>query len=219
MFNYGTEDIVTSAKIEIYKDGNLLQVLNSDKARVESLKQETIRSSAELPVGRYHAKAIVDYGKTIVLEEDFVVGKPKIEIIDVYADRFMPYEIAKIHIKLRTDWYEPIEDVRGEIMISKGNNIIDKIDTETFSLSKEREVLAFWENKGAGNYSARLNIIYGDSMVSKEFYLVTSKRSDPFIIIMLIVLLIILIAEVIREINHGGPIIRLYNKILPQAKK
>jgi len=215
VFNYGKEDIDASAKIEIYKKEKPLQELFTNNVTIASLKQDTLKTSARLDNGLYSARAVVDYGKTIELEENFIVGKPSIEIKSIAVDPFAPHEVAKINIKLMTDWEVPIENVKGEITIVKDNTYIETITTETFTIFKEHELTAFWENKGPGNFSAKLNILYNGEVVSKDFELVTSKKTKNsiFIILILIVLLLILIAEILREINHGGPIIRYYRII------
>jgi len=215
VFNYGQEDIDASVKIEVYKNEKLLQELFTDKVTIASLKQDTLRTSAILDKGLYFARAIVDYGKTIELEENFVVGKPGIEITSIVVDPFMPYEVAKININLMTDWEVPIENVKGEIIVVKDNTYIETIATETFTIFKEHELTAFWENQGPGNFSAKLNILYNGVVVSKDFELAASKKTKNsiFVILILIILLLILAAEILREINHGGPIIKYYRII------
>ena len=139
------------------------------------MKEGTLTTSSNLESGNYLAKTLVYYEReTIKLEENFFVGDRSIKILGMTVNNFQKDEIAKINLLLQNNWVDPIDNVKGEIVIYKDNKKIETIPTETFTIDKTKDLFTFWNTKGMakGKYNAKATFYYDSTSTSKDLEII-----------------------------------------------
>jgi hypothetical protein len=175
MYNFGVNDITADAIIDIYDDNHKVKSLRIDPKIIYSMKEDTLTGNSNLDAGNYIAKVLVYYEReTIKLEENFFVGDRSIKILGMTVNNFQKDEIAKINLLLQNNWVDPIDNVKGEIVIYKDNKKIETIPTETFTIDKTKDLFTFWNTKGMakGKYNAKATFYYDSTSTSKDLEII-----------------------------------------------
>ncbi|MEM3374708.1 MAG: hypothetical protein QXE31_05860 [Candidatus Woesearchaeota archaeon] len=133
--------------------------------------------------GKYHAEAIIEYdnGKILMLEKEFIVGEPLINIEDIKIGKFTLGSIAKFDITLKNNWNNKIEkiyttteirDVYGRLINTYN---APSIDIESYS---SKEVSSYWDTKGIneGDFSIGITTNYLDKKTEKVYELKLGKN-------------------------------------------
>jgi hypothetical protein len=182
--NFGTDPIGDAyAELRVGEEG-----VETDHARVRSMSEAKLTARMMLPPGRHEAKATVHYDdSTISMTKEIVSGEPSISIQSINVDPFKPGEIARIRIKVMSDWPEPVS-ARGEVVVKA--NATQVLSTESFEILGDKEVSAYWESVGIGlgTYNATASIYYGDKVTSRQFAIAVEEvRFDATPLFVLIV--------------------------------
>ena len=181
MYNFGVNDITADAIIDIYDGNHKVKSIKIDPKIIYSMKEGTLTTSSNLESGNYLAKTLVYYEReTIKLEENFFVGDRSIKFLGMTINNFQIDEIAKINILLQNNWVDPIDGVRGEIIIYKDNKKIETIPTETFTIDKTKDLFTFWNTKGMakGKYNAKATFYYDSTSTSKDLEIIIGSSDD-----------------------------------------
>ncbi len=213
VYDYGTSDITASAVIDIYTNSTLVRSVDAGSVSIGSMEQKSIIASTKLPPGDYRAVAHVIYeGGQIDLEQAFQAGKRYIEITGITVDSFRSGEVARIRFSLLNRWPEPIEGVVGDMLVMKNGKVIDTVTTDTFGIDRTAEVSAYWNTKGLepGTYDARMNLVYGKDITSRNFTLLISEAvpkprlSSGLIILALLILVTALAIIMLWQYQRRG---------------
>jgi hypothetical protein len=101
--------------------------------------------------GTYHAQAIIEYdNKILVLEKDFDVGEP---LLDIEALRVGPFKlgtIARFDITLKNMWNQEIKDVFGVTEITDKNGaLVNTYKTSSVDVPAEgkKDITSFWDTR------------------------------------------------------------------------
>ena len=186
--------------VQFYADVNIDDEfdLSSEKIVLDSMAEDTLRVEQPLAIGPHHAKATVHYDeKDIVLEKDFLIGKPEITVSNITAPPVKRGDIAEMIIRLESDWPETLE-AYGMVTILKNSTIVEKIRTETVNIEDEAELAAYWEtgDNPQGAYLANLDIIYDEHTTSEQFQIriIEKEEKAPTGTIVLLIILLVAVA-------------------------
>ncbi len=172
VYNFGQDAISASASITL--NGPQEAQLDLGPEQIAPMSEGYLQGWAELAIGRYTADALVSYsGKEIRLNKSFQVGSRTVEIIRV--EQAFQDGIVKISALLRNAWFEP-QQAYGKIFVAA-----DTIVTETFEISEEKAITAYWDAEGMepGNYSAVLRIYAGETTTHEFTIIVPPEKAAP----------------------------------------
>jgi hypothetical protein len=185
--NLGNEIInEATARIEIYSPTNdLVASIQTDKKSIKSQEMREIvaRYDNKLNIGKYYAKAIVNYdGKELVLEKTFEIGNLMIDIDNIYVSSFKLGDIAKFDIVLESKWNELITDLFADVEIKdKYGNVQTKFKTREIDIKPySKEFLdAYWDTKDVtiGKYQAKISLHFLGNNIDRTISLDVKEDS------------------------------------------
>ena len=167
IFNYGVEDIENArAFLKIFdNENNLMRDLETESTSIDSGSQAKLSSNWQAEtIGSYYATADIDYdGKSLGLNERFIVGAPFVNITKIFVNNFRLGDIAKFDIYLKSDWNDKI-NVYADALIFKDDktHLSSRIEPIDLLAGKEGIVNLYWETKNIaeGDYDLNLTIKY-----------------------------------------------------------
>lgn len=167
IFNYGVEDIENArAFLKIFdNENNLMRDLETESTSIDSGSQAKLSSNWQAEtIGSYYATADIDYdGKSLELNERFIVGAPFVNITKIFVNNFRLGDIAKFDIYLKSDWNDKI-NVYADALIFKDDktHLSSRIEPIDLLAGKEGIVNLYWETKNIaeGDYDLNLTIKY-----------------------------------------------------------
>lgn len=188
--NIGTETIdKASAKISVFDlENKLIATVTTQEESLDATKRTLLKAvwSADVKPGKYLAVAEVEYdGKSAKAEKNFNVGNIKLDIIGIYAKNFQLGGIAKMDVKVKSNWNEILK-VFGELFIkSTSMDPIASVKTSTEEVKPDTEQVlsAYWDTTGIkeGKYYLTLRINYADGQyIEKQFETILSLNSMEF---------------------------------------
>lgn len=169
-FNLGTERLDDiDARVEIL--GATFEEIAELKTNSISLESGTegkltaVWDEENINPGVYRVRAIVNYdSKTIVLEDNFYVGKSQVEIKSLTANNFRLGTIAKLNLLIESDWNNPINEVYGEFNVLQNGEKIGNFLTAPISLQpyQEETLIGYWDTEGyeIGDYDIQVKVKY-----------------------------------------------------------
>jgi hypothetical protein len=196
LYNFGNDNI-RKAYAEISVDNDTIR---TDTKSIGSMSEAVLTGRGTIPIGSHTATAVVHYDdKTFTVTKDFIVGEKRISITNVSIDPFRAGDIARIRLTIQNEWPELIENVHGEVIITKDNRA-ETLLTETFIITDTHEVSAFWNtaNRTAGVYNATAVIYYDGTVASKPFTVTlpgqeSEKGSAAAVVLAALILVAILV--------------------------
>lgn len=177
--NLGTEKInKVRANITILGPTNEpIATVQTQEEPLEPMKRTMLKAvwPANVNAGKYFAVAYVAYDeKTARAEKIFNVGKASIEILGIDTKNFQLGGIAKMDVKLKSNWNEMLE-IFAELFIK--NTEMDQIanvktPTDDLEPGKDMTLTAYWDTQGVeeGKYYVTLRVNYGGKeYIEKQF--------------------------------------------------
>ena len=177
--NLGTEKISkVRANITILGPTNEpIATVQTQEEPLDAMKRTMLKAvwSANVNPGKYFAVAYVAYDeKTARAEKVFTVGKATIEILGIDTKNFQLGGIAKMDVKLRSNWNEMLT-IFAELFIKNLDmDVIANVKTPTADLEpgKDMTLTAYWDTEGVaeGKYYITLRVNFGKDMyIEKQF--------------------------------------------------
>ncbi|MFH2020792.1 MAG: hypothetical protein ABIJ34_05220 [archaeon] len=174
--NVGEKDItsITGKMVITGPDGEGIATVQTNRISLASHSRSKIAAewTANANPGTYHVMALTEYdnGKIFILEKDFDLGEPLVELEGVRVDSFKLGTIAKLDITVANKWNQPMPDVFAvtDITTTSGT-LIDtyKTSSQNIPSSGKSELNAYWDTKDANpddylisvkaNYLGRVN--------------------------------------------------------------
>lgn len=160
----------------------------------------------------YTAIATINYDESSVqAQRNFNVGDILLEILKIDAPNITQGEIGKINIGIKSKWNEPIENVRGDVQIKNGGQILATMNTPTITVpawdSKTLDVYWDTSNVATGQYDAVAKIYYANKTAEADFKIAVVEKvqkafatgTENMIISALVILLLILALAYYRK--------------------
>jgi hypothetical protein len=127
IFNRGSDDVLVSPMIQIFKDEEFLDNFDLKRVRVaasESVDVEFDLNSSVYSVGDYMATALADYGEERLARDDnpFKIGELRVEILN-YTRNFEEGGIRKFEIEVESFWNNKIDDLYAEVIVDGDDDI------------------------------------------------------------------------------------------------
>ncbi|MDD4878781.1 MAG: hypothetical protein PHO02_07180 [Candidatus Nanoarchaeia archaeon] len=177
--NLGTERIgKVKANITIFGPTNEeIAVVETQEEPLDAMKRTMLKAvwPANVNAGKYFAVAYVSYDeKTARAEKIFTVGRASIEILGIDTKNFQLGGIAKMDVKLKSNWNEMLE-IFAELFIKNTEmDQIANVKTPTAYLEpgKDMTLTAYWDTQGVeeGKYYVTLRVNYGEKeYIEKQF--------------------------------------------------
>jgi hypothetical protein len=191
--NTGTEKIgKVKANVTILGPTNEpIATVQTQEEPLDPMKRTILKAvwPANVNSGKYFAVANIEYDsqKTRV-EKVFSVGKASIEIVSIDTKNFQLGGIAKMDVKVKSNWNENL-DVYGELTVKNEQmDEIAKVKTATMQVESNSESLlnAYWDTAGVkeGKYLMSLKLFFDkDKSIEKLFDMFLSLNSmsiSPF---------------------------------------
>jgi len=195
IYNFGEDPLVASS--EVHSEGNVLDLGSKE---VQPMGEAMLTQGDYFVNGTHNATAYVRYaGKEIVLEKEFDVGEPYIEILSIDVEQFNQGDVAPINIRMKNRHNRPLE---AYAVVSVAGQ---DVQTETFTLQKEGQITAYWDSAGQkpGSYPATLTLYYGGE-TSKEFEIVVAatKKNRIFAYVLIVLLAAWMVFWIYRTIKN-----------------
>lgn len=139
---------------------------------------------ANVQPGTYHAQAIVEYdnGKILLLEKDFDIGEPLVDIENIKVNSFKLGTIAKFDISVINKWNQNIPGIYGITEISDNSGaLIDtyKTSSEDIPASGSKELYSYWDtadiNPGEFTISVKVHYL---GRIREKVYEMTVKQNE-----------------------------------------
>ncbi|MBU0757639.1 MAG: hypothetical protein KKF44_06220 [Nanoarchaeota archaeon] len=205
--NVGSEDLesIKGQIIITSSDGQSVAKISTDEILLESKKKSklTAQWNARVSPGTYHALALIEYGeKVLVIEKDFDIGEPLLEIEELRIGSFKLGTIAKFDIIARNEWNNRINDVYAVTEIQDENNVVVetyKSSTVDVPALAKKELSSYWDTNSIepGIFVINVKLNYLGRSREKAFELDVRENKiivrDPT-----------LTGQVIGEIDNAG---------------
>lgn len=146
---------------------NKILVKETDATKVEATWKGTENSGIYLAEATVHCE-----DKMQILNTEFYIGNPSIDILSIFSDKFILGEISPIDAILKSNWNAKLDNVYLEFFVlDNSNNIIQKFKSPATSINAKdiAELRSYWETKGliSGNYLINL-IAYIDDLGTQQ---------------------------------------------------
>lgn len=181
MMGRGEEEVeMASAEITIYdKDGNKIDKIKTNSVSVNPLERKEISAdwTADAPLGKYMAKAVLEYdGNKVLLEKEFEVGAMLIDLQQVFVKDFRLGEIAKFNMVVKNKWNEMITNVYAEMRVfDKEMNELDDVKSATYDIPAGMQTTMnyYWDtqNISTGLYNANIILYYAEKKTQQDLKL------------------------------------------------
>lgn len=173
---------------------------------------------ADVKPGKYKVIADIYYdGETKKTNDyNFNLGSPSIKITEIINDTIVNGTVAKIPVKVKSEWNIKINDVFAELKIfDESGNEIETIKSETINIGPWaiHTFNLFWDTRNAnvGEYKASVDIHYLEEKEHRDFSLVIepvqgfySEASLIYIIVAVIVLALMTFTIIRRRGRSSG---------------
>jgi len=205
LFGRGNDSVLVSPRIEIFRDGEALDVVNFEEVEVPRETKMVINKSFSTEgysIGDYLAVAYLDYdGRNISVENPFEVGDFLIKLVD-YTKSFRQYKIDRFDIYVESLYDASIQDVYVEV------NVLDYPEA-SFVTSPEK--LLAWESRvfssfldtsliGKNNFRAEIVLHYDGETTSEVVNLEIIEGFDYVLLIIILIVLVIFALLIWRSI-------------------
>ncbi len=166
LFGRGDIPAMCYATIDIFDpEGKKLDTIVTNQnqvAQAQATKVEAIwRNNLEKGLFDAQATVICAEQKTI-LKEQFYVGNPSVNVLEIKADNFILGEIAPIRLMLQNNWNRKFDDVFVEILVLDDfGKLIQQFKSATLPIGAEeiKEYTAYWETEKLSIGKYNLNVI------------------------------------------------------------
>jgi len=184
MFNLGSQVVDVVPRIEIYRDGEVVEVFYGESGTLgasESLGFNVSFDSSNYSAGDYLAVGVVDYGDVSRVENVFRLGEFKARILS-YSDEFVEGEVGRFEVEVESLWDSKMSEVYAEVFIVDSGVNFDSSIVELEGWEKKTLVGAvdgsyFVE----GEVGARIILHYDGGAVSEDVRLkIVRERSYVF---------------------------------------
>jgi len=156
---------------------------SSSSLAVDEIKSLISNWNVSVNPGRYMVNYEVFYdGESKLFEEEIQIGSNNLTIDGILVSTYQFGGIAKIQILVDNQWNQDLEGVNANLIIydSGGNELTNiRSSEERVVAFSKKELFAFWDTKEIqiGDYDAKLNVYYGDKIVSKDIVLSANEDS------------------------------------------
>jgi len=187
MKSRGQESISKAeAEIKIYdSSGKEVKSLksNSMPLAIGDKKELIAEWKVDAPLGRYNAKAVLNYdGQEVLLEKQFEVGEYLLELLQLYVKDFKLGGIAKFNALVLNKWSEAISNAYLEMKVM--NNQFEEIadvKSATYNIpdGQKTTMVYYWDTAEVieGMYNANIIMYYGDKKTQQDLKLKVGKDS------------------------------------------
>lgn len=155
--NLGQENIITSSKIEIYSQEQIVEgfALGVNEIISQETKKLTyVLNTSSYSPGLYRVLGIVDYGKMAFAESEFKLGDLLVNVISV-TSRVKKGAISKFFVEAESIWNNKIKDIYANVSVGKEGGIIQSFKTPS-------ETLEPWEKRKLEGYIDTTDIETGE---------------------------------------------------------
>ncbi|MEK6927534.1 MAG: hypothetical protein AABX11_03815 [Nanoarchaeota archaeon] len=189
MLNRGKDNIgKVSASIHIYDSSEKeVRVLKTNEISLNSPGSGEVNAlwNSDVPEGKYHAKAVVNYdGQEILFESPFEVGELVLDLQQIVVKDFTLGGIAKFDMIVMNKWNEPITQAYAEMRVYDDNmkEIVSmKSSTYDIPAGMQTTMNYYWDTKGVseGLYNSNIILYYSGKKTQQDLKLdVKSDRID-----------------------------------------
>ena len=193
LFGRGNESVVVSPRIEVYKDGESVEIIDFESVEVASGDEVGMNVSLDTSgysAGNYVAVASADYKDGIVIVENpFRLGEFSVELID-YTKYFRENKIERFDILIGSLWDDDMKDVYVEVNVLGFPSANFVTSSEDLSAWENRVFAGFLDmSKIEGNdFEAEIILHYGEEVASEIVELNVIESFDyVFWIVILVV--------------------------------
>lgn len=137
----------------------------------------------DAPLGRYVAKAVLDYDhQKLLLEEQFEIGDFVLELLDLFVTDFTLGSIAKFNLVVQNRWNEAINKAYAQMrVLDKDFNELADISSSTYDIpaGEKTTTVYYWDTKDIkeGLYNANVLLFYADKKTQQDLKLAVGKKS------------------------------------------
>jgi len=181
MIGRGKEKVESaSAEIDIYdNEGNKVDKISTNSVSIDALERKEISAewNADVPFGKYKARAILDYdGNKVMLEKEFDIGEMTIDLMQIFVKDFRLGEVAKFDMIVRNKWNEMIKNVYSEMRVyDKEMNEMTSIKSAAYDIPAGMQTTMnyYWntQNVSEGLYNANIVLYYADKKTQQDLKL------------------------------------------------
>ncbi len=178
--NLGTKPVsgIAGRIVITGSDGSGVAELRTSETSLEAGAKGKVTASwmASVPPGSYHAEAVITYdnGKITVVDKDFDVGEPLVDISELRVGSFKLGTVAKFDIGLQSMWGQTITDAYAETEIRDASGyVVDSFKTSTSSIQPQSKTFltSYWDtvDTQAGEFMITVKAHYLGRTVEKIF--------------------------------------------------
>ena len=147
LFGKGNELVVVSPRIEIYRDGEEIDVIGIDDVEVfpgDEISVNVSINTSDYLAGDYMAVAVVDYdGVSVSMGNPFLLGEFSVELVD-YTKSFRENKIDRFEILIESLWDDDIDGVYAEVNVLGFDSASFASSSEDLDAWGRRCLLVFW---------------------------------------------------------------------------
>ena len=194
-----TISVSNLGNVPIKKAIGTIIITDSEDNRVAQIKTKSIslRSGeksklvgewiANVDPGTYHVQAVVEYdSKLLVLEKDFDVGEPLVDIKDIQIAQFKLGSVAKFDIVLESKWNNEIKEVKTTTEIHDQNsNLMSSYESSEADIPAmgTKIVKSYWDTEGVnpGEYFLSVRLRYFGRVREKNYEISVSQNNIEFL--------------------------------------
>tara|TARA_Y100000310_G_scaffold345487_1_gene465554 strand:- start:1532 stop:2728 length:1197 start_codon:yes stop_codon:yes gene_type:complete len=169
--------------------GDIIDKLGTTHTNLENGRNEDLRMvwHANVDPGSYDVDAVIRYdGKKTKVEGSFLVGEKKIDIKEIFIDKFkLGDSVAKFGIKLQNNWNEDIGDVYAIVYLYdlNGNLITSAKTKKTEVYSRGATILEGFLDTGSldeGTYESIITLHYGKRSLERVIKMEVGSKKISF---------------------------------------
>jgi len=183
--NLGTENITIQTLIEVFKNnepGKIILTENFEETPLQSTHILNIVNSlntSQLEPGNYYATATIDYGKKVILNDTFRIGKFLVDIVD-YNYQFERGRINQFDIEIENKWNTQINQIFATVTITDEGKVVADFKTVSVGTSawERKNITGFFDATGleSKRHLANIKLFYENTSSNK---LVAIYIRDP----------------------------------------
>lgn len=140
LFGREGESVIVSSRIEVYKDGKIIEVIDIGDVEVISEKElsvEVFLDTSNYSAGDYLAVAFADYdNRSVSVKNPFRLGEFLVRLVN-YTKSFRENEIDRFEILVENLWDDDMGEVYAEVNV---------LDFDLVNFATPSESLGAWES-------------------------------------------------------------------------
>ena len=183
LFGRGNESVVVSPRIEIYKDGEEVDVISVEDVEIFFGDEAGMNISLDTEgysAGSYLAIAFVDYdGESVSVKNPFRIGEFSVRLID-YTKYFRANKVNRFDILVESLWDDDMSEVYAEVNIL-GFESVNFVTSSEDLLAWENQVLVGFLDMSeieGDSFEAEIVLHYGDEATSEIIELKVIEEFD-----------------------------------------